>query len=127
MHEQWKANWIWSDLPENTPNVYMEFRKTFFIPSSLKSAQLRISANQEYKLYINGMEVGRGPSPCDNAWQYFDVHDVRKRLRQGENVFAVLVYNFGNKEIVTQQFQGPGADSSIGCGNARRSSTTLYR
>ncbi|MDF2713648.1 MAG: alpha-L-rhamnosidase [Paenibacillus sp.] len=104
----WQAQWIWNDLPEYTPNVYAEARKAFELDKLPEAAVLHISANQEYVVCINGVRIGRGPSPSDNAWKYFDSIDVQPSLRAGRNVIAVLAYNFGTKEIVIEQAQGPG-------------------
>jgi alpha-L-rhamnosidase len=122
MKEDWQAHWIWSSLPENTSNVYLEARKTFELPSCPEQASLFISANQEYLVYINGQEAGRGPSPSDQQWKYFDRYDVGPLLNPGCNVVAVLVYHFGSTDIVTQQMQGPGgliAELEIDTGSAR--------
>ncbi|MBS4197001.1 alpha-L-rhamnosidase-related protein [Lederbergia citri] len=110
MAQHWEAKWIWSHLPENTPNVYCEFRKMFTVDEEvdISSANLSISANQEYILFMNGERIGRGPSPSDNSWKYYDTYEVAANLHKGQNTIAVLVYNFGTTEIVTQQFQGPG-------------------
>ncbi|TNJ65533.1 alpha-L-rhamnosidase [Paenibacillus hemerocallicola] len=104
----WQAQWIWNDLPENTPNVYLEARKVFELERVPETAMLHISANQEYIVYVNGTKAGRGPSPSDNAWKYFDSIEVGSLLRSGRNAIAILAYNFGTKEIVIEQAQGPG-------------------
>lgn len=106
--DQWKASWIWDESAKGMPNVYMEARTSFTLPALPDRASLRVTANQEYVAFLNGKPVGRGPSPADNGWQYFDTYEVGDRLVEGENVLAVLAYNFGTKEIATQQFQGPG-------------------
>ncbi|WP_077620282.1 family 78 glycoside hydrolase catalytic domain [Bacillus sinesaloumensis] len=107
----WDASWIWNEIPEYTPNIYNEFRKTFHVKykTNVTSAKISISANQEYILYINEKKIGRGPSPSDNNWKYYDTYDVTAYIIEGqENIVSILVYNFGTKEIVTQQYQGPG-------------------
>ncbi|NOU62844.1 Bacterial alpha-L-rhamnosidase [Paenibacillus sp. LMG 31461] len=108
MNQIWKSKWIWIDTPEYTPNVYVEARTVFPLSVDFQSATLRISANQEYKLFINGRLIGSGPSPSDNAWKYFDTYNVLDALQKGDNCIAVLAYNFGDRQIVTQQRQGPG-------------------
>ncbi|WP_337099866.1 alpha-L-rhamnosidase-related protein [Paenibacillus sp. YIM B09110] len=108
LNRQWQAKWIWSDTPLNTPNVYSEARTLFSINSNLRTASLHISANQEYRLYVNGSWVGSGPSPCDNAWQYYDSYDVADLLHQGPNCIAIVAYNFGDNPIYNSQRQGPG-------------------
>lgn len=106
---KWNAKWVWNDFLRNVENVYMEFRKTFTLKQTDDQAVMKVSANQEYIVWVNGHRIGRGPSPSDNEWQYYDEYDVNKYLLPNqENVITALVYNFGSKDIVTQQFQGPG-------------------
>jgi len=106
--EKWKASWIWADESLRKNNQYIEARGSFELQLNPGRALLRITANQEYVLYVNGVETGRGPSPCDNGSQYFDAYEIADLLRPGINVVAVLAYNFGNDSIVTGQRQGPG-------------------
>ncbi|TLS52346.1 alpha-L-rhamnosidase [Paenibacillus antri] len=108
MNQTWQAKWIWIDAPERTPNVYAEARTVFPVDAQVRTASLRISANQEYKVYVNGVEIGNGPSPSDVAWKYYDEYDVADRLTIGDNCLAIVAYNFGTTDIVTMQRQGPG-------------------
>jgi len=106
--EKWEASWIWVSEELRRNNQYMEARGSFELRTSPERATLRVTANQEYVLYVNGEEIGRGPSPCDNGSQYYDVYEIAGKLRSGRNVVAVLAYNFGTDSIVTGQRQGPG-------------------
>ncbi|GIP27578.1 hypothetical protein J23TS9_27080 [Paenibacillus sp. J23TS9] len=106
--EHWSANWIWAPDTASANNVYVEARTTFKINQPVESAMLRVSANQSYKLYINGMEVGRGPAPADLKWMSYDTYDAANDLREGVNVIALVAHNFGKDPIVTHQLQGPG-------------------
>lgn len=119
MSERWNGSWIWNSLPPRTPNVYLEARTEFESPRNPDRASLKISANQEYLVYLNGKEIGRGPSPADLAWKYYDEYDVAAELTAGRNALAVVVYNFGATDIVTGQMQGPGgliAELELGYG-----------
>jgi len=106
--EQWQAKWIWADGHEKESNVYVETRKRFELQGKAESAVVHVTANQFYKLLINGTEVGRGPAPSDSKWKYYDTYEVAEYLCQGDNVIALVAYNFGTEQIVTQQLQGPG-------------------
>ncbi|MDQ8734760.1 alpha-L-rhamnosidase N-terminal domain-containing protein [Paenibacillus sp. LHD-38] len=108
IQESWQAEWIWTARTALDNNVYVEARKTFAIDSAFSQAKLRVSANQFYKLYVNGIEIGRGPTPADLSWISYDTYDVSDYLRVGSNSIAVLAYNFGQDMIVTGQLQGPG-------------------
>lgn len=105
----WQAQWIWCSPSREEPNTYAEARTAFTLEPGLISAQLRISANQEYRLFINGKPIGSGPSPSDCQWKSYDTYEVAGALNSGEvNSIAVLAYNFGTADIVTGQRQGPG-------------------
>ncbi|MFC4779502.1 alpha-L-rhamnosidase N-terminal domain-containing protein [Paenibacillus sp. GCM10023252] len=101
------ASWIWHEELLTEPNVYVEFRRLLVLPAGVSSAVIQVSACQEYVLYVNGTQVGRGPSPCSPEWQYFDEYVVTSLLREGDNVIAALCYHFGEKDIVIEQMQGP--------------------
>ena len=77
--ESWAAKWIWETMEINPPNpsarivilgsksfrnVFTYFRKTVDLRASVTTAQVRISADSRYKLYVNGHYVGRGPARC---------------------------------------------------------------
>ncbi|MBE7045175.1 MAG: alpha-L-rhamnosidase [Ruminococcaceae bacterium] len=72
-------------LPENQ---HILFRKKFFV-DSLEKATLFITADDYYKLYINGQFVTQGPAPGYAFHYYYNEIDVTPYLTQGENVIAV--------------------------------------
>jgi hypothetical protein len=107
MVEQWQAKWIWFPEKHVRKNSFVEFRNVWQRPQqNVGKAMLHISARNEYILYLNGVRIGRGPSPCDASWQYYDSYDVTDRLVEGDNVFAVVCYHFGEPNIVTGLMQG---------------------
>ena len=93
----WNASWIWHPDGADADNFYVCARKALHLGAVPRDPILRITASSLYKLYINGEYVGRGPNPSDPSRYYYDVREVGRCLRQGENVFAVLVYNYGPK------------------------------
>ena len=58
-------------------------------------AILRITADDYYKLYINGAFVTQGPAPAYPSSYYYNEIDVTEFLREGENTFAVHTYYQG--------------------------------
>lgn len=100
MNEQkldWKAEWIWGGEKESPRNEWWCFRKNFTLqPQEASGAELSITADSRYILYVNGVRVGQGPSRSWPAQQSYDTYDVSHLLREGEgNVIAVLVQHFG--------------------------------
>jgi len=106
--EKWNARWIWVDELRRGNNQYVEARRELNLRTLPERAELRVTANQQYVLYVNGIVMGRGPSPCDNGSQYYDTYEIASKLREGKNAIAVVAYNFGTDAIVTGQRQGPG-------------------
>ncbi|MHB9038031.1 MAG: family 78 glycoside hydrolase catalytic domain [Armatimonadota bacterium] len=90
----WQAEWIWAKSHSRTSNFYMYARKEFSV-ESVTSASIHVTCSSEYKLYVNGRYVGRGPGPCHPALQYYDSYDLKRYIRRGGNVIGVLCYNHG--------------------------------
>lgn len=117
MQKYWKAKWIKSRefeglapinvfhkqndnavLPEhmeNLKNYHMLARRKFNLQKGIETAFIDISADDYYKLYINGKFVAQGPAPCYYFHYYFNRIDISKFLKAGENVIAVHVYYQG--------------------------------
>ncbi len=78
------------DLPcEEHRNRHILFRKRFTWDGGGKDARIYISADDYYKLYINGEFVAQGPAPSYHFRQNYNVLDVSGYLRAGENTIAV--------------------------------------
>jgi len=90
-----EAEEVYRKLPERRPqNRHILFRKKFcFEPGA--PAILYISADDYYKLYINGVFVTQGPSPAYPCHYYYNAVDVTGFLAPGENVIAVHTYYQG--------------------------------
>ena len=78
------------DLPCNEHrNRHILFRKTFTCESVGEQATVYISADDYYKLYINGEFVAQGPAPSYHFQYNYNIIDVRRYLKAGENTIAV--------------------------------------
>lgn len=79
---------------EKYKNRHILFRKKFAL-DSFKTAVINITADDYFKLYINGKFVMQGPPPSyPNAYLYMQ-KDVSEYLRSGKNVIAVHTYYQG--------------------------------
>ena len=70
-------------------NRHILFRKTFGVKKDFSSATVYISADDYYKLYINGQLVGQGPAPAYHFRYNYNAIDITPFLKVGENVIAV--------------------------------------
>src|SRR5690606_35594317 len=72
----------------------LHFRKTFQLTAVEQEFLVHVSADNRYRMYVSGEEVGKGPARGDlNNW-FFDTYDLAPYLREGENVVAAVIWNF---------------------------------
>lgn len=104
-----RSAWIWPESPHwDIVNGYALFRKAFSLAKVPARAPLFITADQAYRLYVNGAYVARGPARGFQASWPYDEIDVRPWLRRGKNLIAVRAYNPGlsNFQYMSQSFAG---------------------
>lgn len=80
---------------EDLKNHHMLVRKTFTITDKPRKVLLDISADDYYKLYINGLYAAQGPAPGYPFHYYFNRLDVTGFLHPGMNTIAVHIYYQG--------------------------------
>lgn len=123
-----RAEWIWRprglsaiefgdgfSRTADEANRYVYFRHTFDLAGSVDMATIFVSADGRYRLFVNGMHVGRGPARCDSLQQIVDPYDLRPFLRAGRNVIAVLAHSYGRN---TAWYELPDWEHgrAFGCG-----------
>jgi alpha-L-rhamnosidase len=91
------AVWIGSDHAFDLREAYLRFRSPadFKLEQQPKQAQLFISADSRYKLWVNGQYVSRGPARSYPHAQCVDRLDLTPYLQIGPNTLAVQVYQPG--------------------------------
>jgi alpha-L-rhamnosidase len=63
---------------------------------------VHVSADNRYRLYVNGVQVSSGPQRSDVAHWRYETVDLAPNLRAGRNVIAALVWNWGAARPVAQ-------------------------
>ncbi|MBN1360232.1 MAG: family 78 glycoside hydrolase catalytic domain [Sedimentisphaerales bacterium] len=91
-----RASWVWypeGDPKTSAPVATRYFRKTFTLPGArrVESAVCAATADNSFKLYVNGVQVGEGTN-----FQQASVVDVKEHLRVGRNVLALEASNVGD-------------------------------
>ena len=69
-------------------NRHILYRKKFTV-HKVSDAKMYITADDYYKLYINGKFVCQGPAPCYHFHYNYNTVDVSEYLHEGENTIAV--------------------------------------
>lgn len=103
------AQWIWPVSPNwDIHNGYALFRTGIELTAVPKRAPLFITADQSYRLYINGRFVATGPARGYQAnWPYDEI-DLHVYLKKGYNQIAIRAYNpgFSNFQYLSQYWAG---------------------
>lgn len=80
---------------EEHTNRHILFRKKFDIKEKFEKAILYITADDYYKLYVNGRFVTQGPAPAYPFSYGYNVVDISSFLKEGQNIIAVHTYYQG--------------------------------
>lgn len=92
---KWNAQWISAVSGSGREYGVHHFRKTFSLETVPDSFIINVSADQRYILFVNGKQVGRGPSRGDILHWYYETYDISLFLKKGKNLIAATVWHFG--------------------------------
>jgi hypothetical protein len=89
----WSAYWI---AAQNDPGreygVYY-FRKSIDLPAKPAMFNVKVSADNRYKLYVNGTLVSVGPARGDTYYWNYEQVDLAPYLIAGKNTVSAIVWN----------------------------------
>ena len=98
----WSASWITHlSALQREYGVY-HFRKTFTIAVVPPIFLIHVSADNRYRLFINGIPVNSGPARGDLFNWYYETLNIAPYLKPGENTIAAMVWNMGTLAPVAQ-------------------------
>ena len=90
---EWNASWIEApNVPGTTYGVYY-FRKSIDLTVKPATFIIHVSADNRYKLYVNGTLVSLGPARGDSYYWNYETVDIAHYLSAGKNIVAALVWN----------------------------------
>ncbi|OGV49322.1 MAG: hypothetical protein A2017_02615 [Lentisphaerae bacterium GWF2_44_16] len=101
------AEWIWLNQNKIIPNQYVCFRNSFNIDDIANNAEIFISVDTDFIVYLNGKEAGRGQFPDYPLEKTYSKFAVNGLLRKGINTIAVLAYYCG-EDFSTYRKGNPG-------------------
>ncbi|MGB7581617.1 MAG: alpha-L-rhamnosidase C-terminal domain-containing protein [Sedimentisphaerales bacterium] len=93
--KRWQASWV--SHPTASPKDYgvYHFRRTFDLETQPEKSIIHVSADNRYRLFVNGQSVCRGPARGDLMHWRFETVDIAPYLVKGKNAIAAVVWNFG--------------------------------
>lgn len=99
----WKAQWITHPSASTLDYGVFMFRRSFDLREVPENFIIHISADNRYRLYVNGVYITYGPSAGDIDHYRYESIDIASHLREGSNVIAAEVVNFGEYRRAAQQ------------------------
>jgi hypothetical protein len=92
-----QAKWIWSCGEKNImmqPHGTRWFKKTFSVEdvSEIRGACIAVTADNAYRLFINGEKVGDGID-----FHFVGQYDIKRLIKSGNNVIEVCADNWDSK------------------------------
>ncbi len=90
------SKWIWLDR-EAAADTYGEFYDRFLYEGG--KAELRISADSNYAVYVNGKLADSGQYPDFPHYKVYDTLDLTPYVRVGENHLGITVWYYGKSNM----------------------------
>jgi len=97
-----QSTWITHPSAQLSENRIYLFRKKFSLTKKPEQAQLKISAEARYKLFVNGIRAAFGPCRSSGEEKYYDVLDIAHCLKDGENDVYCEVLALADNSDMTQ-------------------------
>ena len=114
------ARWIADTTASADSFGVFHFRRVLDLPARPEHFVVRVSADNRYRLVVNGQAVSAGPQRSDIMHWRYETVDLAPYLHIGRNVLAATVWNWGAYRPVGQQsrrtaflLQGVGAGQAF--------------
>lgn len=91
----WKAAWIAHPTESALDYGVFHFRKNFDLKEKPGEFIIHISADNRYRMYVNGTPVCFGPARGDMKHWFYESIDIAPFLKPGNNLLAAVVWNAG--------------------------------
>jgi len=98
----WNAPWIAAAGDDGNHYGVFYFRKSIDLQAKPATFKIHVSADNRYKLYVNGTLVSLGPARGDTYHWNYETVDLAPYLTAGKNTVAALVFNEAEKRPEAQ-------------------------
>jgi hypothetical protein len=96
------ASWIAPPGVSGDSFTVFHARRAFDLSAIPKRFVVHVSADNRYRLFVNGAQVSSGPERSDVMHWRYETVDIAPQLHLGRNVLAALVWNWGSARPVAQ-------------------------
>ena len=101
-HRNWHASWITHPTAPLRDPIVLHFRRALTLLAVPDSYIVRVSADNRFILYVNGVRAGDGPARGDLSHWRYERFDLAPLLHSGSNLITATVWNFGVYSPVAQ-------------------------
>lgn len=102
--DAWPGAWMWSATAERSLEV-VQFTIRFSTDEITTPLRMHISADNQYKLYLDGEYIGSGPQRGDVYSWYFDTYEISGLNAVNEHVLSAIVF--------CDRYTAPSAQMSV--------------
>jgi hypothetical protein len=95
LKQNWEAYWIAPPKVSLKEYGVFHFRKTLTLAEKPSQFIIHVSADNRYRLFVNGKSVCVGSARGDILHWNFETLDIANELVVGKNVVSALVWNMG--------------------------------
>ena len=89
----WHAKWIAAPGDDGRGYGVYYFRKNIDLPAKPTTFVVHVSADNRYKLFVNGTLVSLGPTRNDTYHWNYETVDLAPYLTEGKNIVSAIVWN----------------------------------
>ncbi len=104
----WSASWITHPTSNLKDYGVYHFRKSIELAAVPEKFIIHVTADNRYRLFVNGIPVCFGPAWGDVKHWNYETIDVAAFLKPGKNLFAAVVWNFGELLPIAQMTRATG-------------------
>ncbi len=108
LNAYWTAQWITCPQAPARDVAVCHLRKDFTLASAPQHFVVYASADNRYKLFVNGKLISRGPSRGDLDHWRFETVDLAAELHTGTNVLAAVIWNSSDLAPMAQMTNQTG-------------------
>ncbi len=98
----WEAKWLVHPTAQARQYGIYHFRKTISLPQKPSRFVVHVSADNRYRLFVNGKAVAIGPARSDPQHWNYETLDLAPFLVAGNNTLAAQVWYLGESAPVAQ-------------------------
>jgi len=102
LKNKWTSHWIAAPNAASKEYGVYHFRNSFELNEVPKTFIVNVSADNRYRLFVNGQSIGNGPARGDLYNWYYETYDIAPYLVKGKNTIAAQVWNMGVYAPVAQ-------------------------